>query len=104
MKYKLCLRTLNIALESGGKKLCTHELVVNCHDGFDLCISVMNFVSNFGPGNHPDGKKLIIDLKKCVQSEVMHVSETSLRRTGKLYLEDSLYIFSVTPIEEASCL
>lgn len=102
-KYKFVLRTLNLPIESGGKRLTTHEREVHCDDGFSLCCAAIDFASNFG-SDHNEGKKLIAELKKRVQSEAMHVSETSLRRTGQLHLEDSLYIFDITPIEESSCL
>ena len=102
-QYKISLRTLNIPLASGGVRLNTHDSVISCDDGFALCCATLDFTNRFD-SDHSEGKKLLVELKKRVQSEALHISETSLRRTGKLYIEDSLYVFTVVPVVEDSVL
>ena len=102
-QYKISLRTLNIPLERGGVRLTTHESNVVRNDGFALSCAAMDFTNCFG-SDHNEGKQIISSLKECVRKEAMSVSETSLRNTGKLHIEHSLYVFDIAPVVDDSVL
>lgn len=103
MEYNITLKTLNIPLESGGVKLTHWSKNITCVNGFDLCCAALDFVNNFGAESQ-DGRKIIVDMKKAVETAARATDETSLRSSSKLHINDSLYMLTIVCVDSYSDL